>query len=513
MTQPPDDENPYASVSDVLGEALSDRIKNRYAKVAKSEAIFHGIVDLWRIYHDLPLNDEIIALVNAFVREPVDALPGGLAYAAINDLLAANLAEQLITPQQARKLRQVLFGRNDLHGVFRADLYNPRDGVVDNPVFRMVHLGGCFPGIYQYLRLQREAGAKSPDYAMWGKECYIPRGLVAAVLLETFRGFVVALDFPFSEACARMNREKFARLSSFTAYQLAQFAPWQVCPVVLKFDPLLVNMLADTEATQKIPREILKQLPYWSVCVELPGITAEDRRIDYLMLSINHDQYKDPQGDPGGLLKLVATPFGELKGATELSMTYPLEYATLSETQEVRRQQMPPDAPEPAILDRVGRLSTRILTLAVQTALYIASRKPDYDADAAVKTLGRHAVESRQKPAADKLPHEFTVGQKLSATLRQWEKHHGAMYVTGTERTVSPHWRKAHWHTYRCGKGRAEVISHFLPPIPINLAVADQLPVMERNVDEHAIRPEEELGLLDDAFFVPGNDDPDAPRH
>lgn len=38
-----------------------------------------------------------------------------------------------------------------------------------------------------------------------------------------------------------------------------------------------------------------------------------------------------------------------------------------------------------------------------------------------------------------------------------------------TGRTVRPHMRAAHWHTFRTGKGRTERIVHWLPPIPVGL--------------------------------------------
>ena len=55
----------------------------------------------------------------------------------------------------------------------------------------------------------------------------------------------------------------------------------------------------------------------------------------------------------------------------------------------------------------------------------------------------------------------------------------------GGGRRVAPHVRRAHWHTYRYGPGRAQRKLKWLPPIPVNLEdLKDQeLPAVVREVE------------------------------
>lgn len=59
------------------------------------------------------------------------------------------------------------------------------------------------------------------------------------------------------------------------------------------------------------------------------------------------------------------------------------------------------------------------------------------------------------------------VGYKVGAALRAYKKNNHAS-SKGAGKTKAPHIRRAHFHTYRCGPGRAESRVKWLPPIPVN---------------------------------------------
>jgi hypothetical protein len=62
--------------------------------------------------------------------------------------------------------------------------------------------------------------------------------------------------------------------------------------------------------------------------------------------------------------------------------------------------------------------------------------------------------------------HGYHLGQRLLAVRREVERH--AVPGGHTDRRMRPHVRKAHFHQFRAGKGRVDLVVHWLPPIPIN---------------------------------------------
>lgn len=44
------------------------------------------------------------------------------------------------------------------------------------------------------------------------------------------------------------------------------------------------------------------------------------------------------------------------------------------------------------------------------------------------------------------------------------------------------HVRRAHWHAFRHGEGRLQRRVRWLPPIPVNLALGDDVPATVRKV-------------------------------
>jgi hypothetical protein len=66
----------------------------------------------------------------------------------------------------------------------------------------------------------------------------------------------------------------------------------------------------------------------------------------------------------------------------------------------------------------------------------------------------------------DTAPRVVEVGYRVGAELRAWRRGEpGAGHVPG--RTVRPHIRRAHFHTFKVGPGRAESRVRWLAPIPV----------------------------------------------
>lgn len=107
--------------------------------------------------------------------------------------------------------------------------------------------------------------------------------------------------------------------------------------------------------------------------------------------------------------------------------------------------------------------------IALSHLLYVVSREPEIDKPR--KTTGVQGSQIKRMsvpvPRPTKLmPVGYRIGAALDAHRRNVEakpaKSDGA-----SGRTVKPHTRKAHFHTVRYGKGRAQSYLDWFPPIPV----------------------------------------------
>ena len=81
-------------------------------------------------------------------------------------------------------------------------------------------------------------------------------------------------------------------------------------------------------------------------------------------------------------------------------------------------------------------------------------------------------------------PRVWDVGERIGSALR--DAHLARQTGATGENTSSgrnaprPHVRRAHWHTYRVGQGRAEQVLKWLPPIPINIDKGHIIPTIHK---------------------------------
>lgn len=87
----------------------------------------------------------------------------------------------------------------------------------------------------------------------------------------------------------------------------------------------------------------------------------------------------------------------------------------------------------------------------------------------------RTAARQARRAGASKPPKVVQVGHLTGAALRAWRRSAPADDTTpGTgRRSMRPHVRRAHFHTFRVGPGRTESVVKWLAPIPINATGTD----------------------------------------
>jgi hypothetical protein len=258
---------------------------------------------------------------------------------------------------------------------------------------------------------------------------------------------------------------------------------WRQGRTVWHFDPDVAAALIETEDMGRVPAEILRRLPQWGVYIQRPDIEWqwEGRPPPGVLARLTTQAMFDfePTGAP--VLEVQYDQVGQGGIGLPLSLVPLVPALSLNEALAL-------------VHAKVGRMKTggvvdtekielehQFLRPWLALLMYLCSQGAD------TKQRGAPASGSRARPAhAD--GEEVTrvdVGFRVGAAIRQARATQAAGTTTG--RTVAPHLRRAHFHTFYSGAGsrsdpsKRQVEVRWLPPIAVG--VGDVEPVV-RPVDQ-----------------------------
>lgn len=113
-------------------------------------------------------------------------------------------------------------------------------------------------------------------------------------------------------------------------------------------------------------------------------------------------------------------------------------------------------------------------------AAYISSEKPDVEENEEQKKYYRPSTKSKNTSIR-----KWDVGIRYQREILRRNAINALDDVNSSDHAkghsgykLRPHIRKAHWHTYRCGKGRTERKILWVPPVEINCDEKENLPVV-----------------------------------
>lgn len=236
-------------------------------------------------------------------------------------------------------------------------------------------------------------------------------------------------------------------------------AAWRVGQGIYRFDPTLDRALDATDTSGTVPTEILYRLPEW--CVYVLRTVPDPSHGGYgafVWLEWDTQQHRaelralldvvSPDGHPGlqpNILHLGHPTVGE---AVEATVTAALRNPAAGEF------------PFPAA--EVAESMRATWEWLLPPLLYLAADDPDI---ADVDRPDRQPTRTKQTAGAAR-PTVWDVGYRIATALRAAEAavEHGP---TGPRRGPRPHIRRAHWHTYRVGPGRAETRIRWIHPTVI----------------------------------------------
>lgn len=311
--------------------------------------------------------------------------------------------------------------------------------------------GRQWPDIWRAIDAARQQG-----HDKWPEYVYLP--LEAA-------GLVMA------KAWLAQGRHPQPGIIVRDASELVLYSAWRVTQGVFRYDPTLYESLIETPIAN-IPADVLRRLPEWCVYVETPGMSIPlvgggDTALHGAWAWM--DWQADGERD---ILTLGLDP----EGANVAIAHVPLG-GTLDEgLAEVERQWADNWTRGIATEWHAGyaEAAQKALAPVLSLVLYLAAENADFGEGRPERPRPKRTKQGWRLFPADK-PTIWEVGVRLGAALRrayQTDEDAAGKAHAGPR----PHIRRAHWHTYLTGTGRANRVLRWLPPIPVNVANVDELP-------------------------------------
>lgn len=259
---------------------------------------------------------------------------------------------------------------------------------------------------------------------------------------------------------------------------LAALAAWRVTQGIYKFDPDLMVPLLDTPMAGDLPCEVLRRMPEWCVYIETPGRIWSGQSMHGFFAHIESDANTGREE-----LRLLIDTEDDLVPIPIHLGPWPLQEAVARaiDVSRVHASAIGETIPASIHKDIIGTAEPLISLL-----LYLCA--DDADISDGSRSPGRPAPTMTKTGARlfppDK-PKKWNVGVRIGAALRKAKEQppgSSAGDEAGPHASPRAHIRRAHWHTYLIGAGRADRRLKWLPPIAVNVQGHGDLPAVIHHV-------------------------------
>lgn len=300
------------------------------------------------------------------------------------------------------------------------------------------------------------AGQGQGELPSWPEWCFLPLGGAYAIVSES------------------LGVERLTPYMVGDVGRLAALAAWRVTQGIYRFDGALYEALVDTPVTGDLPCDVLYRLPEWCVYVETPGGRWLGEVLHGFFAHLEWDA-----NDGHAELRLLLDAAGALIPIPIHLGSWGLREALCRMAERATINALGEGMAAPSSVS--GRLLPHLEPL-LSLLLYLCSTNAEIGDGS--RQPGRPCPTKTKKgwrlfPAEQ--PASWNVGVRLGTALRAAYREAGEV-AGGSHARPRPHIRRAHWHTYRIGKGRAESRLKWLPPIPVNVDDPGKMPATIRAV-------------------------------
>lgn len=302
------------------------------------------------------------------------------------------------------------------------------------------------PGLWDYCAAARtrRGQAPIPDWPDW---CYVPQTIIESCVdgLLKHNGF-------------------WGNMFEWGALRIkgGAFAAWRMGRGVYRFDADLAAALAQTDAPETLPAELLLRLPEWGVWLEgaecLKPFEGAFCWLNYLLSSETPELRIWFVNGTSGL-------FPSYPDYVPVTAFLPLDCATLRESLTCFLERTESAIPPQWSIGEVTPDSMRRyipIDAAINLLLYLCSSDPDYEGTERPKNPTPVKTKRGEKLFPSTTPRVWRIGERIGGRLRQAAQTRQQPEERNAPR---PHLRRAHWHTFRIGTKRRGFRVRWLHPI------------------------------------------------
>lgn len=330
-------------------------------------------------------------------------------------------------------------------------------------------------------------------------------------VFSSVRAVVMGLKLPRAARSKHLKHLKLTKTSGYLQVHESLMVTWRLSKRVFTFHDDFFEVLTRTPSVRSLPTELLLRMPDWSFFVELPEqhihpscsgniigfFMHVDADLHLRKPSQSHYFYTAEEFRRYG----VNTEEDYWKKLDTLfSLKTPVYYMSFlnSQGEICAMQGLTPEqdyAEIPAFDIYTGKMQLDgndvlnqedFMGRMLNVLMYLCSVKADYQRPGPQVSTSRvkhsyHPVEHVQT-----VPVGYRIGAALTEARRQYESQ-----PRGHGSSIPPHVRSPHWHLYWTGK-RTEAQSrvvHWMPPIPVNMDLGDELPPSSHRVLPPTLHP------------------------
>ncbi len=328
------------------------------------------------------------------------------------------------------------------------------------PVGILNEISRLYPQVWKQTQLF--LNEKGKGLAEWESWCFLPLAAPYSIVSTSIKKTVLPPD---------MVRDVSI---------IGAMAAWRLSQGIYRFDPDLFEALWGTPLNHDLPIDLFFRLPEYCMYIETPGKQTMGKDLHGFFVHLE-DDVNDRHVELRLLLDFDDSPHPVPIHLDQEGILKSIEKAQKFSADSIRRA----SGVELFFNKETAQFQAEEISPLVSLVLYICSTNAEL-----VSKDGR-LKPNRAKPKKIKKglkffpankPADWDVGLRTGATLRAArnfsESSSGASTKTG--KSVIPHTRKAHWHTYWTGKGRAKPEVKWINMTLVNAEKAGVSPTLHK---------------------------------
>lgn len=343
------------------------------------------------------------------------------------------------------------------------------------PEKRLIEISKRYPEAWANIDAARAANQTLGNG--WPPHTFIPRETAFEIVRKNYKG----------------QGQKLLQMMQMVQdiHDIECLGAWRTTKGIYRYDPTLYQELIKTPIEGNLPCEALRHMPEWCVYVETPGMTYLSAPLDGFFATIEYD-FADQKERL--LILMDAEPLSQ--GVTIMLGDWTIKEAIIktrdsSAVGMVEEMLCGPDGITAVTKEEVIDMGVSHTAPIISLLVYLCSESAEIG-DGSSMPETPVPVKTKRGPRifpADK-PKVWPVGTRLGAALRHafTEAETTKTDRLGTHASPRAHVRVAHWHSFWTGARKIQeqrkLIVKWLPPIPVNVANVDDLPVTIKMVEK-----------------------------